>query len=174
MKIREISYAALRLMAVWLFISITIPSIWGFIFYLSLFGIQGNPNKSTMILLYSSQFLISTFISLILWFYSESISWLIYNDETELESNYEDRKIIVISLIIIGAYLIVSNLPGLISNTYSAIAERSISIKNNGGVVRGLIQNIVAIILGFICITGKIDIVGLLNKSKSHKEKSAL
>ena len=171
---RKIAYVLLRVMAIWFFLYLTIPSIWGSIYYLYLSKVQFPTDSNKIVLYLSSQGIVYLILSIVLWFYAEKISMIIYKNESEVEPTSDKGKTLDLALAIIGVYLIVSNIPGLISNIYSVISIKFSPYSKNSDNIKNIIQTSTGIIIGIICINRKINIVGLIKKLIMEDTKDAL
>ena len=172
MRLKEITFVLLRLIAIWLLIDLTIPNLWSTVFYLT--NSEIFPNKNEVIFFYSSQAVLYFIISAVLWFRTEKICSFIYNHETEVVIDGNKGIFLELSLSIIGVYLIATNLPSFISNIYSFFADKSLPTKNYSVIIKYLIQTITAIFIGIICINGRLDIIKLIKRLRTTNVNNAL
>ena len=164
MKISEIIFVLLRLIAVWIFLVLAVPNIYTSVFHLS--SSDYFPNKTEVIFFYAAQAFTYFCISIILWFFTDKISAVIYNQDSEINSSIKKELFVEISISVIGIFLISTNLPSFIANLYSLFTEKMLPAANSHLLTKYLIQSTAGIVIGIVLVVGKVDVRKLVKKVK--------
>ena len=174
MNIRGFSYSLLKILSIWVLVNLFIPNLISIILLLiQSYRDSANYSSDTTIF-WIIELVLYLIISVILWFGSDKFSKAIikgYSEQDESEITkliLQQNKILEVGLILIGLYVVVTQIPYLINNIvamieYSSYGSNSISTRSIGGIVQALISIIIAVYF----IIGREKIVTVILKIRT-------
>jgi hypothetical protein len=158
MKSKSFTFAALRIISIWILVEYVIVNI--FTGTLNFFQYFSYPRDSFNMLAfyYAKPFYLAIFCSVIswfLWFKADVLSNILITTETN-ENNIESfspEKFLSVALIILGFYFIFDSAPDLVQNIVSAVSFNSLTTDlNKKTYLINIIRPALTLLIGIFCI----------------------
>lgn len=177
MRLKDLTFVAVRLLAIYIFIqglgrsfNVIEPILPNLI--LSDEARVANPSLLAILLVYLIPGSIFIIISLILWFTTvRVVNLILHTRDSELDFNHDNLYgIFITGLSIVGIIVVVNGLPPLVMNIAQLFQIPSDMVTNTyrNNVVSALVSNLIKLILGLILVFRGGSIYRIIMKTKSE------